>query len=176
MNKIFRAGPGFPVPDGTIVQSVLDPRLASEQRASWVDDVSLAVGTIPANTTSQIHLHPVVTQVTWVLSGKLTVKMKDPDSKIPYTLNLSPEESVLTQPGTFFQLINVNAQECRVLYMVTPAFIFEATAEGVRYNDAIVLEEGWEDLTAKKWILPQLQELERVRQKRRESIERLKKN
>lgn len=177
MKKIFNVGEGFKVPDGTVVHSVLDPRIASQYKSEWVDEVSLALGVIPANTTSKIHVHPLITQVTWVLSGELTVKMKDDKVHEPYTLDLSQEQSVVTKPGVFFQLINSSNKECRVLYIVSPAFIFECNDKGeVIYNDALVLDHDWNKLSSMNWAMPQLVEINAVKRKRDESKKRLKAN
>lgn len=112
-----------------------------------VGELSLALGEIPPNTVSKIHIHPVVSQLTWVVSGELTIKMKDPSDNAPYILDLKAEESVFTEAGTFFQLINNSSESCRVLYVVSPAFLFEINKDGVvSYNDAIVLDEGWDTL------------------------------
>jgi uncharacterized cupin superfamily protein len=147
MKQVFQVGEGFKVPDGTFVHSALDPRSAATNRVSGIDNLSLAIGVIPPGVSSAIHLHPIVTQATWVLSGALTVKMKDAHLNAPYELQLSPEQSALTLPGTFFQLQNRSSQECRVLYVVTPAFIFEVDPDGkVLYNDALVLQESWQEL------------------------------
>ena len=175
MNKIFSAGEGFPVPDGTVVHSVLYPAALSRGTGEWVEDVSLALGHIPPHTISKIHLHPVVGQVTWVLSGELTVKMKDPRADVPYTLDVSGEQAVITRPGTFFQLVNRSDADCRVLYIVTPAFVFETDAGGkVVYNDALVLDHEWDDLAAMRWTLPELADMETIHAARREAQERLR--
>lgn len=174
MEKIFNVGQGFEVPDGTVVSSVLDPRLANLEGSAWVDEVSLAVGVIPAGVTSKIHVHPLVVQVTWVLSGQLCVKMKDSKSEEPYTLDLTKEQAALTQAGTFFQLINKWKEPARVLYIVAPAFLFEADAKGVKYNDALVLDETWEHLEKMNWKIPQLQEIEVFKRERESTLKRLK--
>ena len=175
MNRIFSAGEGFPVPDGTIVHSVLDPAALSRSTGEWMEDISIAVGHIAPHTTSKIHLHAVVNQVTWVLSGELTVKMKDPRADVPYTLDVSGEQAVITRPGTFFQLVNRSDADCRVLYIVTPAFVFETDAGGkVVYNDALVLDHEWDDLAAMGWTLPDLAEIETIHAARREAQERLR--
>lgn len=173
MKKIFNVGEGFEVPDGTVIHSVVDPRSAGLEGSTWVDEASLAVGVVPAGTTSKIHVHPFVTQITWVLSNQLSVKMKDPQSDAPYTLTLIPEQTVVTQPGTFFQLMNTWSKPARVLYIVTPAFLFEADESGVKYNDAFVLDETWEDLEKTNWKVPQLQAMEALKKEREASKKRL---
>jgi len=175
MKKIFNISEGFKVPDGTMVHSVLDPRVASQYKSEWVDDISTAVGVIPAGITSKIHLHPLVTQVTWVLSGNLTVKMKDPKAEEPYSLNLSKDQSVVTKAGTFFQLVNSGKEECRVIYIVTPAFVFECSDKGeVVYNDALVLDQDWEELAKAGWKVPEMADIKAVRKVRNGSKARLK--
>jgi mannose-6-phosphate isomerase-like protein (cupin superfamily) len=148
MNHIFRLGEAFLVPDGTLVREVL----------AGPHDVNLSVaaGEIPPHTQSKIHLHPCVTQVTWVLSGALTVRMKVASaSDSDFTLRLAPDESVVSRPGTFFQLINDGDALCRVLYIVQPAFLFVVDPTGrVVYNDAIVLDEDWSTLAANGWPQP----------------------
>ncbi len=175
MDKIFSAGEGFPVPDGTIVHSVLDPAALSRSTGEWMEDISIAVGHIAPRTMSKIHLHAVVNQVTWVLSGELTVKMKDPRASAPYTLDVSGEQAVITRPGTFLQLINRSDADCKVLYIVTPAFVFVTDTGGeVIHNDAMVLDHGWDDLAAMEWTLPDLVETEAIQASRREAQEKLR--
>tara|TARA_B100000029_G_C17369515_1_gene885597 strand:- start:122 stop:655 length:534 start_codon:yes stop_codon:yes gene_type:complete len=154
MKHVFSKGEGLTVPDGTVVRSVLDSLVTQRAELSPIEDVSLAVGQIPPHTASRIHLHPVVTQVTWVISGNLKVKMKEAAVETPYELELQEQEAVVTNPYTFFQLINDSATPCETLYVVTPTFLFETDEAGqVIYNDAIVLEETWEELTARGWAM-----------------------
>ena len=174
MNRVFTAGEGFTVPDGTIVHSVLDAGSLSQGAGEWVEGVSIALGHIPPHTTSKIHLHPAVTQVTWVVSGQLTVVMKDPASDAPYMLDLTSEQAAMTLPGTFFQLVNGGAADCRVLYIVAPAFLFEAGEGGeVLYNDALVFDADWGDLADAGWAVPELDDLEAIHAARRASRQRL---
>jgi mannose-6-phosphate isomerase-like protein (cupin superfamily) len=175
MKKVFCAGDGFKVPDGTIVHSIIDPRIASQYKSEWVDELSIALGRIPPKTTSKIHAHPLVTQVTLVLSGGLTVKMKDGKADKPYAIDLAKEQSAVTRPGTFFQLINSGDEECRVLYIVSPAFIFECDERGnVIYNDAIVLDEDWIELSGMNWMIPQMKGMDAAVALRNESKRRLR--
>jgi len=175
MNKVFSPGEGFPVPDGTVVHSVLEPAALSRGTGEPAEELSVAVGHLPPGTTSKIHIHPVVTQVTWVLSGELTVTMKDPAAGAPYTLEIPAEHAVLTRPGTFFQIANPTAADCRVLYIVAPAFVFATDADGeVVYNDALVLEHGWDELAAMDWTLAELAAIDAIHAARREALELLR--
>jgi hypothetical protein len=175
MKSIFTAGEGFLAPDGTIVYSVLDPAALRRVSGEWMEELSIALGEIPPHTSSKIHVHPVVTQATWLLSGELILRMKDDRASAPYTLELSPERAVVTQPGTFFQLVNQTSQACRVLYFVTPAFIFEVDAAGeVIYNDALVVQHDWDDLAEMDWLLPELGDWETLRSAREEAVARVR--
>ncbi len=146
MNRVLRLGEAFRVPDGTLVRTVpADPTV----------DLSIAGGEIEPHTASKIHLHPLVTQIIWVRSGALTVRMKDPAAAAPYTLELGADESVVTPPGSFFQLVNETGELCRVLYVVQPAFLFVTDPSGrVVYNDAVVFDEDWAALAAAGWPQP----------------------
>lgn len=61
-----------------------------------------------------------------------------------------------------------------VLYIVAPAFLFDADETGVRYNDAIVLEESWEALATARWHVPQLKEISNLAKDRAAAIQRLR--
>jgi len=161
MKKVFTVGSGFEVPDGTYVHSILDPLVMCGAAEAPQENLSLALGVIPPSTDSRIHLHPLVSQVTWVVEGNLAVKMKEPSIDKPYLLELQQHEAVLTKAGTFFQLINRGSVPCQTLYVVTPAFIFVTDKNGqVIYNDAIVFGESWEELAGNGWPIPESDDLE----------------
>ena len=153
MNSVFSITEPFRVPDGTWVSPFLNAKDSqSDLPFDLLDGFSLAAGMIDPNSCSAIHVMPFVTQVTFVRSGSLAVKMKGPDDTEPYILRLAAEEAVLTEPGAFFQLINEGTESCEVLYIVSPAYVFEMSAEGaVLYDDAVVLDVGWDDLAATGW-------------------------
>jgi mannose-6-phosphate isomerase-like protein (cupin superfamily) len=117
-----------------------------------LDGFSLAAGMIDPNSSSKIHVMPFVTQVTFVRSGDLAVKMKGPGDTEPYILRLTAGQGVLTEPGVFFQLINEGPEPCEVLYIVSPAYVFEMRqGSGVLYDDSLVLEEDWDRLALAGW-------------------------
>jgi hypothetical protein len=153
MNRVFSITAPFRVPDGTWVSPFLNAKDSqSDLPFDLLDGFSLAAGMIDTNSRSKIHVMPLVTQVTFVTSGSLAVRMKGPDDAEPYLLRLTGGQSVLTEPGVFFQLINEGYERCEVLYIVSPAYVSEMSAEGaVLYDDAVVLDEGWEDLAATGW-------------------------
>jgi tellurite resistance-related uncharacterized protein len=159
VKRLFPIPPPIVVPDGTKLHEIVGPRILGEsQEKSRINDgLSLALGILPAGITSKVHVHPVVWHFTWVRHGTLTVKMKDADCDNPYELVVPEQHGVLTEPGTFFQLLNKSEQQqCEVYYFVGPAFVFEASDSSVLYNDAVVFDLTWEDLAQLNWQPPGL--------------------
>lgn len=158
MKRIFSAGKGVEVPDGTRIFSLLNCRDSnSGLPGNLLEDFSLAGGEIEPGRDSKIHVMPLVTQATFVLQGELEVWMKDADQLEPYSLRLKAEQAILTRPGTFLQFRNNSHAPCRVLYIVSPAYVFLKEAERVIYDDSVVLEEDWEELKRVNWVPEKLQ-------------------
>jgi mannose-6-phosphate isomerase-like protein (cupin superfamily) len=109
-------------------------------------DVSIAAGRIGPGVISSIHFHPVVTQVTYVISGQLGIRMKDASTAEPYDLQMQPGMASICEPGTLFQLRNITHNMAEVLYIVTPSYVFEMVDGQVVYNDAVLVAETWEEL------------------------------
>lgn len=175
--RIYKIEDGVEVPDGTMVFPIIGPRQQQMADIPIYNDLSLAYGELELGEKSSVHIHPICAHLTYVLSGQLQVKMKDHENEEAYTLNVDANEAVLTKPGTFFQLINRGQMTCRVLYKCTPGFVFELDQKGnVLYNDAIVLPYSWEDLAKMNWKIPELGDLEEIKRKRIESINRMNKN
>ena len=152
MKRIFSVGKVVQVPDGTRVFSFLNCRdFNSGLPGNLLEDFSLATGEIEPHRHSKIHVMPLVTQVTFVLQGELEVWMKDADQIAPYSLRLNAEQAILTRPGTFLQFRNPAPAPCRVLYIVSPAYLSVREKGKLVYDDSIVLEEGWEDLGEVQW-------------------------
>ena len=176
MNKIFDADTGVVVPDGTEVFEIFGPGTLARKGFEVRDEQSLALGVLPAGIRSKVHVHPIVTHLTYVLSGTLTVKMKDASTHAPYTLQVQQGQSVFTAPGTFFQLINDSASVCRVLYIVGPAFVFALNNDGsIFYNDQIVPDLSWEQLAEQGWTIPELQDLPGIAAQRKQALDNMKK-
>lgn len=157
MNRIFSIFPHFRVLDGTWVSPFLN---AKDSQSDLLFDLlhgfSLSAGVIKPRSSSRIHIMLHVTQVTFVLSGKLTVLMKGTDDVQLYPLHLTANQAALTEPGAFFQLINGSSEDCNVLYVVSPAYIFEMDPDGtVLYDDSLVLEDDWDKLAAAGWQVRQ---------------------
>ena len=168
--------PPIRVPDGTLVYPFLNPMDSTSGLPSdMLDGFSLAAGVIEPHQRSKIHVMPLVTQVTFVLSGVLEVRMKEAGMNESYTHHLEPNQAVITRPGTFFQLINSSAEPTRVLYIVSPPYLFVMGAGGAPiYDDSVVLTEDWEDLKRQGWQSPALLGHRINERTRQQAYERLK--
>lgn len=172
MNKIFKVSDLFSVPDGTKVASLFNSA-EDAVLTGRKEGISIAIGEIPPGTKSKIHIHPLVAQVTFILEGGISIYMKDRAASEKYKLELKKNEAVLTQEGTFFQLINESEGICRVMYVVTPEFLFETAGGEVTYNDAIVLEGDWEELAQLSWNPPELLSIHTAAETRQKALERI---
>ncbi len=152
MRRVFETTQPFRVPDGTLVAALLNSK---DRRCGLpfglLDDFSIAAGTIGPRSKSKIHLLPFVTQVTFVRRGKLQVCMKAARDAAPYRLRVGPDQAVLTECGTLLQLANDGARPCEVLYIASPAYLFEVANDRVVYDDAVALAEDWPRLAAAGW-------------------------
>lgn len=147
MNRVFRIPAAHRVPDGTLVSAFLNARdNTSGLPFDLLEGFSIAAGTIEPGSCSKIHVMPFVTQVTFVRRGTLTVRMRDAGDAAPYVLAVGADEAVLTPAGTLVQLANDAAAACDVLYIVSPAYVFEAVDGRVIYDDSLVLEADWDAL------------------------------
>ncbi|MBS0635378.1 MAG: cupin domain-containing protein [Verrucomicrobia bacterium] len=172
-NRVFKADNWITVPDGTRLSPFFNPKdCTSGLPWDLLDTVSLAMGEVA--TESSIHIMPLVTQITFVLSGSLEVVIKEPDQMVAVTHTLKPQQAVLTKPGSFFQLRNKGSEPCRVLYIVSPAYLFELDeTQGVVYDDSFIVEETWQKLESLNWKLPSIPSQEKMAQARQESYMRL---
>ncbi len=146
MKRVFRPGNFFTVPDGTEVSAFLNATdsTIADIPSGVLEGMSIAAGRIAPGTRSKIHVHPVVTQVTYVLSGDLTVKMKDPGEAQPYVLEVATGSAVISEPGAMVQLCNETEQSVEVLYIVTPSYVFETGEDGqMIHDDSIQVAEDW---------------------------------
>ena len=176
MNQIFQPRGYFAVPDGTDVSPFLNATDVTQKDVPWglLGKMSITGGRIGPKLHSWVHFHPVVTQVTYLLEGELTVRMKDAAAAQPYDLSLHPGNAVVTQAGTLFQLRNDGNAPAVVLYIVSPSYIFEVDDNGVRYDDAILVAKTWEELVALKYDLRALNiSLYEAMTRREESMRRL---
>jgi mannose-6-phosphate isomerase-like protein (cupin superfamily) len=174
MNRVFTIDRGFQVPDGTIVSPFLNSQDSKNDLPfDLVEGFGIAAGEIAPNSKSKIHVMPFVQQVTFVLSGKLEVCMKDIHTSSPYTLALSENQAILTLAGTFFQLINCTDLPCRVLYIVNPPYLFDKKGDQVLYDDSICFDEDWKVLADWNWQPPRLRDANLTAESRRAAAERV---
>jgi mannose-6-phosphate isomerase-like protein (cupin superfamily) len=138
VERVFAMGPGIQVPDGTAVAPLFNP--PDPETAPF----SVAVGEIAPGTRSAIHVLPRSTQLTVVLMGTLTVRMRGAGDTAPYTLTLAPEQACLTLPGERLQLENATDTPVRVLYVVAPPYRAEVDVKGDIIGEDAVLLDGWD--------------------------------
>jgi mannose-6-phosphate isomerase-like protein (cupin superfamily) len=173
MNHVFKPNKFFPVPDGTDVSPFMNATDNLQDSLPWgaLGDMSIACGRIKAGVKSWIHMHPVVTHVTYVVSGELCVRMKGENDEKPYRLELSPGKAVLTQPGTLFQLDNRSKRAVRVLYIASPSYVFEMRNGEVVYDDAVLVGKTWQE--ANRAVARLLAQKDEYSSERAEALERL---
>jgi quercetin dioxygenase-like cupin family protein len=150
MRPVFSPGTPFEVRDKTRLSPFLNPADSKSRLDPALLDTlgfSLAIGYLEPGKTSLIHVHPIVTQVTFVVAGRLTVRLRQPGEDEVHTWALKPDDAVLTLPGAFLQLENGHDEECRVLYIVGPPYVF---VDG-EYDDSDALIEDWQQLEDRQW-------------------------
>ncbi len=127
MKRVFKAGQYFTVPDGTEVSPFLNASDVMQVDVPWglLGEMSIASGRMRSGVHSWVHIHPAVTQVTYVTGGRLTIRMKERDALEPYDLNVATGHAVVSEPGTLFQLRNDSGEDAEVLYIVSPSYAFE---------------------------------------------------
>jgi hypothetical protein len=151
---IFRPVSFVPAADGTEVCAFLNPLDArSTFRAHpGGDAIGMAAGRIGPGVRSAIHVHPVLTQITYVTAGTLTVLMREPDEAGPSRLQVPAGSATLTAAGTLLQLCNETDRIVEVLYMSAPAYVLETAADGsIRYEDALMLGTDWDEQAVRDW-------------------------
>ncbi len=154
MKRVFRPGNFFTVPDGTQVSAFLnatDSTIAGIP-SDVLEGMSIAAGRIAPGARSKIHAHPAVTQVTYVVSGDLTVKMQEASEAQPYLLEVAAGSAVVSEPGALLQLCNETERSVELLYIVAPSYVLEVDADGrVVYDDSILVAEDWSALDRDDW-------------------------
>jgi mannose-6-phosphate isomerase-like protein (cupin superfamily) len=175
-SRIFSPTAGFKVPDGTVVSPFLNPAdRTSGLEPELLDALafSLATGLVPADSESAIHAHPLVTQVTVLLEGRLVVRLREPHDPEMVELALEPGQAVLSRRGSFLQLVNSGDTPCRTLYVVSPPYVFEGDEAGnVVFDDSVVICLDWQTLRAMRWEPPALENLEDRKRARAEAMRR----
>jgi hypothetical protein len=176
MKRVYKIEHSILVPDGTIVYPFLNPS-DSTSGLPWemMQGFSLSAGDLPPYSKSKIQILPLAAQVTFVLRGMLELRIRESGDAEPYTLQLLEEQAAFKHPGTFFQLINPDEELCRVLYIVSPSYVFEKQGDQLIYDDAIVFDEDWQELAAQNWLPPKLLSNEVNLQTRQAALSRISK-
>jgi mannose-6-phosphate isomerase-like protein (cupin superfamily) len=176
VNRVFQPRGFFTVPDGTQVSAFLNATDSSQGDIppNALGDVSVAAGKIGPGVRSWVHVHPVVTNITYVTAGALTVRMKETGA-VEYDVHVTAGQAVLIEPGTLLQLRNDGDDEAEVLYIVSPSYVFEADGDDSPiYDDAVVVFETWEELRQSNYSYQTGSEsLENVLARRDQSLARL---
>jgi mannose-6-phosphate isomerase-like protein (cupin superfamily) len=177
VNRVFEPRGFFTVPDGTRLSAFLNATDSSQDDIpqNVLGDVSVAAGKIGPGVHSWVHVHPVVTNITYVVAGALTVRMKETGIK-EYDLPLTAGQAVLIEPGTLSQLRNDGDDEAEVLYIVSPSYVFERYGDDSPiYDDAVMVVETWEELVESNYSHQRGSEsLENVLTRRGQSLARLR--
>jgi len=152
MNRVFEARGYTSVPDGTEVSPFLNPTDSNQADIPWgaLDDMSIAAGRINPGAASWIHRHPVVTLVTFVVAGRLTLHMKGERDPAPYALDMRRGQAAVTERGTMLQLQNTSDDAAEVLYICSPAYVFDKEDGGLPYDDAVLVAGAWAELLTLK--------------------------
>lgn len=167
-NPIFSMDQWIRVPDGTLVSPFLNAKDGTSGIA-WdlLDDFSIAGGVIEDK--SSIQILPLVTQVVFVLEGELDILLKEKNKGLT-PKSLDAHQALLIKPGSFFQLLNRGTVPAKVLYIVSPAYLFRLQPDGgIDYDDAFVPHEDWEQLELKDWIPEGYPTLKSWKEKRRQT-------
>jgi mannose-6-phosphate isomerase-like protein (cupin superfamily) len=172
MNRIFKPRGYFTVPDGTDVSPFLNASDVTQNDIPWgiLGDMSVASGRIAPKTQSWVHTHLIVTQVTYVVSGHLSVRMRGAGESLSYNLPLQAGQAAVTEPGALFQLRNDSTEAAEVLYIVSPTYIFEMDGDRVTYDDATLVARTWEELETSGYAPPSS---EKANAARAEALRRL---
>jgi mannose-6-phosphate isomerase-like protein (cupin superfamily) len=158
MNRVFEPRHFSIVPDGTEVSAFLNATDTNQPDLPLgaLAEMSIAAGRVRPRLHSAVHVLPVVTQVTYVVAGELTVRMKERDASASYDLRVKAGQAVVTRPGTLLQLRNDGNAVAQALYIVSPSFVFELNAGAVVYDDAVVVAKSWKALEDRGDAVPAL--------------------
>lgn len=100
--------------------------------------------------------------------------MKDAQTEHPTVDILESRQAILTKPGTLVQFRNLGNTACQVLYIVSPAYLFEMDEKGtVVYDDSFIVEENWDQLKLQNWKPTGITSAENQKVAREESSKRI---
>lgn len=132
----------LPAPDGTEIDPFGNPADSrGAELPGMPEGLGVSAGRIRAGVTSAIHVHPVVTQYTYVAAGRLTVRMREPGEDAPREFPLAYGEAVRTDPGVPVQFANDTDADVHVLYITSPPYASVRETAPVVYEDAVLLDD-----------------------------------
>ncbi len=104
----------FHAPDGITILPFTLPGLTH---------LSFAEGRIPPRPAPYpIHLHGALEQITYVLTGRITVTTWDAEKQGTLTFEASPGDAFLTLPLQTLAFLNAGPEEARVLFLCAPPY------------------------------------------------------
>lgn len=138
VKTVFKPGKFVAARDGTEIDPFLNPMDAAAGVAlpGVSNRVSVAAGRLRPSVVSAIHVHPVVTQITYVVSGCLTVKTVESGEPRPREFTVEAGAAAVTLPGQPVQFRNDTQADVTVLYIVTPGYVSDDT-----YDDAVLFDD-----------------------------------
>lgn len=104
----------FSAPDGIIIRPIAGATSAL---------TSTVVGIIPPRETDYpVHLHYGLEQVTYVLSGRVTVLQRGPSDAHHTEVELGPGEAIMTPPASTLSFRNEGSEDAEVLFICVPSY------------------------------------------------------
>jgi len=147
MNKVFESKGEFKIPDGTTISSLINPYDCNSENSNFkFDDLSITTGVIKALSKSKIQVLPFVNQITYILDGQIKAIMKGLNDDNQYEIIAKRDQAFITMKNEFLQLINENDIDVKVLYIVSPSYVFEEIDGKIIYDDSIIVDYEWNDL------------------------------
>ena len=142
MRPLFHPDRYVPAADGTEIDPFGNPADARGRRLPGMPDgFGLAAGKIRPGVTSAIHVHPVVTQYTYVAGGRLTVRTREPGDDAPREFPVEYGEAVRTDAGVPVQFANDTDTDVHVIYVTSPAYVSVRGDGDTGYEDAVLLDD-----------------------------------
>jgi len=139
MRTLFEPGGFVAARDGTEIDPFLNPANTSEGvdgLPGIFSRISAAAGRLRPGVSSAIHMHPVVSQITYVVSGRLTVKTLRRGQRVPKAFDVQAGAAVVSEAGAPVQFLNDTQEDVAVLYVVSPGYVSDDT-----YDEAIMLDD-----------------------------------
>ncbi len=138
MKTLFEPGGFVPAHDGTEIDPFLNPMddPAGVELPGFSSALSAAAGRLGPGVTSAIHVHPFVTQITYVVSGRLTVTTVERGQSVPHEFEVEASAAVVTEAGIPVQFSNGGRADVHVLYIVMPGYVSDDD-----YDDAVLLDD-----------------------------------